>query len=467
MVGYGTAGAAAAAEAVAGGASVLALERTGSWQSAAGSLSGGLIYMGGGTALQKACGFDDSPDEMFKFLMAAMGPGADEAKTDVYCSESVDHFDWLVACGVPFKPTFWEEPAWEIPGDDGLMYSGGENAHPFDEIARPAPRAHVPRMGNKRYGRKGGGFKLLEALATTAEAGGATIRYDTVVDRLVVESDGRVCGVAAHQYGTEVFVRARGGVVLATGSFVYNESLVRDHAPWMAARPGSAVEAHDGRAMLMAQALGAGIKHMDACEVAFGIDPGLLARGLLVNGQGQRFMNEDTYAGRLAHAVLVHQSNQAYLIVDEIGYDDAPVPERMPFLKRPITWAAATLDELESEMGLPAGVLEATVGVFNRHAAAGTDPLFHKAVRWLRTLEAPFGAIDLRNETLGFTLGGLTTTPRAEVLHVDGVPIPGLFAAGRVTSGIPAWGYASGTSLGDGTFFGRRAGRSAAGASSR
>jgi 3-oxo-5alpha-steroid 4-dehydrogenase len=38
-----------------------------------------------------------------------------------------------------------------------------------------------------------------------------------------------------------------------------------------------------------------------------------------------------------------------------------------------------------------------------------------------------------------------------------------LYAAGRTTSGIAAQGYCSGLSLGDSTFFGRRAGRSAAG----
>jgi 3-oxo-5alpha-steroid 4-dehydrogenase len=48
------------------------------------------------------------------------------------------------------------------------------------------------------------------------------------------------------------------------------------------------------------------------------------------------------------------------------------------------------------------------------------------------------------------------------VLHVSGAPIPGLFAAGRTASGLSAWGYASGVSLGDGSFYGRRAGRSAA-----
>lgn len=60
-----------------------------------------------------------------------------------------------------------------------------------------------------------------------------------------------------------------------------------------------------------------------------------------------------------------------------------------------------------------------------------------------------------------FTLGGLRTSLSGEVLDVDGQPIPGLFAAGRSTSGLQASGYISGTSLGDGTFFGRRAGLAA------
>jgi 3-oxo-5alpha-steroid 4-dehydrogenase len=61
-----------------------------------------------------------------------------------------------------------------------------------------------------------------------------------------------------------------------------------------------------------------------------------------------------------------------------------------------------------------------------------------------------------------FTLGGLSTSVDGEVRTVDGRPIAGLYAAGRTTSGIAAGGYVSGISLGDGTFFGRRAGRAAA-----
>ena len=77
----------------------------------------------------------------------------------------------------------------------------------------------------------------------------------------------------------------------------------------------------------------------------------------------------------------------------------------------------------------------------------------------------PFGALDCTTERslyAAFTLGGLHTTPLGEVLTPAGEVIPGLYATGRATSGIAAPGYSSGLSLGDGSFFGRRAGQAAA-----
>jgi 3-oxo-5alpha-steroid 4-dehydrogenase len=112
-------------------------------------------------------------------------------------------------------------------------------------------------------------------------------------------------------------------------------------------------------------------------------------------------------------------------------------------------------------MGLTTASLQATVAAYNEGAARGEDPLLHKKPEWIKPIGSPVGAIDLRESTGGFTLGGLATTLDAEVLHVSGEPIPGLFAAGRSTAGLAAWGYASGISLGDGSFYGRRAGRSA------
>ncbi|WP_094286501.1 FAD-dependent oxidoreductase [Mycobacterium lehmannii] len=463
IAGFGIAGAAAAVEAARAGADALVLERTGSWGGAA-SMAGGFIYLGGGTPIQKACGFDDSVANMAAYLNVAMGPGADEKRIADYCDGSLEHFDWLVGCGVQFKPEFFGEPGWEPMGDQGLMYSGGENSYPFNTIATPAPRGHVPQMSNKKQGEASAGYMLMKPLVETATAAGARAIYDVRVQRLVVESDGRVVGVYARRYGEEIAVRARRGVVLAMGSFAYNEAMVAQYAPRIAGRPAAAIEQHDGQAIRMAQALGADLAHMDATEVAIFIDPQQLVRSILVNGRGQRYVAEDTYPGRVGQLTLYHQDNTAFLIIDEKSQEEAMASLSPQLMLRPPTWVCETVAELESEMGLPTGSLQATVSAYNAGAAAGEDPLLHKKPQWLRPIGTPVGAIDLRESTGGFTLGGLLTSLDAEVLHVSGEPIPGLFAAGRCTAGLAAWGYASGISLGDGSFYGRRAGRSAAAA---
>ena len=93
--------------------------------------------------------------------------------------------------------------------------------------------------------------------------------------------------------------------------------------------------------------------------------------------------------------------------------------------------------------------------------------MFHKSARYVAPLRtAPFGAFDCTAEGslyAAFTLGGLHTDASSRVLDADGEAIPNLYAAGRATSGLSVGGYSSGLSLGDGTFFGRRAGHCAAG----
>ncbi|WP_159849261.1 FAD-dependent oxidoreductase [Nocardia sp. CY41] len=462
VAGYGIAGVCAAIEAARAGADVLVLERTGGWGGAA-ALAGGFIYLGGGTPLQQALGFEDTPENMETFLLAALGPGVDKAKIADYCRGSVEHFTWLVSCGVPFREAFWGEPGWEPPHDEGLMYSGGENAAPFNAIAKPAPRGHVPQMADKRTGEKGGGYMLMKPLADTAQALGVRAEYDMRIAQLIVDDDDRVVGVLARRYGKPVAIRAERGVVLATGSFAYHKEMIEGYAPRLIGRPAAAIEEHDGIGIRLAQALGAELAHMDATEVAFFGDPQLLARGILVNGRGQRYVTEDTYPGRIGQATLIQQDNQAYLVIDEASYEEALTTETStPFFRQPPTWAAETIAELEAEMGLPGQALQATVECYNLHAANGEDPLLGKKPEWVRPLRGPVAAFDMRGFTAGFTLGGLRTDLDSRVLHVSGEPIPGLFAAGRCTSGLCAGGYVSGASLGDGSFYGRRAGIAAA-----
>ena len=184
-------------------------------------------------------------------------------------------------------------------------------------------------------------------------------------------------------------------------------------------------------------------------------------KGVLVNAQGQRFINEDAYIGRTSDAMVYRCEGRAYLIVDDAIYGRTQAMHRIAAVEE-------TFPALERALGMPGGELVHTIESYNRAAERGEDPLFHKAPAHLRPLSVPpFAALDCStaNSFYGvFTLGGLAIRASAQVLTNEGHVIPGLFAAGRTTAGLclEGRGYASGLSIGDATFFGRIAGRNAA-----
>ena len=454
VVGLGAAGAAAALEASACGAETLVVERA-SGGGGTSALSGGVIYLGGGTPIQKACGFEDSPDEMFKYLLACVGDAPDEEKIRLYCDGSGAHFHWLVEHGVPFKPSFYYGTSGEPPSDDGLVWSGNERVHPFNQIAQPAPRGHVPR------GENAVGHLLMQSLVGAVEASRAEIRTDTRCTNLVADANGEVVGATIRTFGEESVLRVRRGVVLTTGGFINDREMIARHCPRIAAcklRVGS--EGDDGSGVRLGVSVGANTIHMDAASISLpATEPWGLKRGVLVNARGQRFVNEDAYYGRLGEQALFHQDGRAWLVVDDACFEQPTYP-------RELVAVGETPGELAAELGLPPGSLEATLALYNRHAAEGRDPVFDKLPEYVQSLVTPpFGAFDCTTGNslyAAFTLGGLETDADGHVLAVGGGAIPGLYGAGRATSGVSVGGYSSGLSLGDGTFFGRRAGGAAA-----
>ena len=128
-----------------------------------------------------------------------------------------------------------------------------------------------------------------------------------------------------------------------------------------------------------------------------------------------------------------------------------------------------TVEEMEAALGIPEGNLVEALDRYNKHAADGADPDFHKQPEYVAPqTKSPWAAFDLslgRAMYSGFTMGGLAVTVDGQVLTGSGGVIPGLYAAGACASNIAqdGKGYSSGTQLGEGSFFGRRAGKHAAG----
>jgi succinate dehydrogenase/fumarate reductase flavoprotein subunit len=465
VVGLGAAGVCAAIEAAEAGARTLVLER--GWRGGGTSAeSTGQIYLGGGTPLQKACGFDDTPDDMFRYLVASCGPGADEGKIRLFADRSVEHYGWLVGHGVTFEEGFvpYEQSTMPEP-DASLTYTGSERAKPYCDLARPAPRGHTVVQDGQPSGEK-----LMQTLIAAAKAAGVEIQPDTDARTLVVAEDRRVVGVVARVGGRDELVRAHRGVVLTTGGFVRNEAMIRRHAPELlrCGRPIGAETSDDGSGIRMgAGAGGEPIRMGSACiVVGFAYGNRKNIRGILVDAKGHRYTNEDVYQSNHGELALLRHDGEVYLIVDDSIYVPNPSDPELDGTTYPLLAVAETIEELEAELGIPNGNLVHTVAAYNEHAARGEDPEFHKEACWLQPLETPpFAAIDLRvgsGPYSVFTLGGLWTDTAQRVLDADGVPVGGLYAAGRTASGIPAQGYNSGLSLGDCTFSGRIAGASAA-----
>jgi succinate dehydrogenase/fumarate reductase flavoprotein subunit len=223
------------------------------------------------------------------------------------------------------------------------------------------------------------------------------------------------------------------------------------------------VPSDDGLGIRLGQSAGADTAHMDgAFMTASFYPPADLLHGVIVNKAGRRFVAEDSYHGRTAGAVVAQPDSTAYLIVDSYHM----VWPELPMVKFVDGWDS--IAAMESALTMPSGALQRTLADYNTAAAESRDPEFGKHPDWLTPLtEGPWGAFDLtpaKATYVGFTLGGLRTSVDGAVLRADGSVIAGLYAAGACASNLAqdSSGYSSGTCLGEGSYFGRRAGAHAA-----
>jgi len=461
VIGAGMAGVSAALEARAAGASVLVLERGGRLTCTS-AMAGGHFYLGGGTAVQHATGWEDSPEEMAKYLRL-MSPACDPEKIRLYAEGSVELFDWLEALGFEFERSFYPRKAVIQPNTEGLMFTGNEKCLDVKEVAKPAPRGHkVPKPGDTG----GGGVVVGLALDKLADQG-VEVRYETGATALVLDGD-RVVGATWKSFDETGAIRAR-SVVIAAGGFVSNRAMVEEYAPDLLAIEENGMALgntyDDGLGIRMGQSVGGVAENLDRVFMTGPFyPPEEMLRGIAVNKDGQRFVNEDSYHSRTSAFVLEQPDRTAYLILDSATMLEPA------YGFQPLVDGWDTIEEMEEGLGMPAGALVKTMTAYNEAAVNGEDPEFHKAPDYVVPLDqGPWGAYDLSAGKCfyaGFSCGGLQVDVDGRVLRADGSPVEGVYAAGACASNIAVdgKGYSSGTQLGEASFFGRRAGRHAAGA---
>ena len=261
--------------------------------------------------------------------------------------------------------------------------------------------------------------RLLAAVDSTP----ARVVTDTVAERLVVDGD-RVVGVEATVDGAPTLVRARRGVVLTAGGFVFNQEMVAEHCPEALRCNVPIGTSHDdGRGIRMAQGVGArdrghgprGGRHPADPAAEPGARHPRQRRGPALHERGhlQRAARPGVPAAPGRAGVLRarrrRRSASTWWGTSRSGSRRRPPSSRRRSACRPAPSPTPST---------------ATTAI----AAAGHDTEHHKATEWLRPLEPPYGVVDLRVEKsyyAPFTLGGLATTSTARCSTARASPSPG------------------------------------------
>lgn len=510
VVGFGAAGACAAIEAREAGADVLVLDRFGGGGATA--MSGGVVYAGGGTNVQRAAGVADSVDAMVAYLREEVGDAVSEETLRRFCAGSAGQIAWLAERGVPFEASLCPYKT-SYPTNRHYLYNSGSELS-LRDVAPPAARGHRTRG-------RGTSGKLFHArLAAAARKRGVRVSTQTRVTNLLTDAGGRVTGVEAttltdapawarlahrifHRYsvkpglyvpalgralhrpvawierrfGRPVTIAASRGVVLAAGGFVFNRPMLREHAPLHRGGLPLGTPGDDGSGIRLGVGAGAATDRLDRLTIwRFITPPTALLQGILVDAAGRRLCDESRYGAVLGDAVLRAEKARAWLLVDAAILAEARKQIRTQTLwfQRVQAWsllsvdrvAAPTLAGVAAKAKVDADALAVTVKDYNAAAAAGAPDPAGKAPELVRALEQPpYSLIDcsirhrMAQPAPMLTLGGLVVDEgTGAVRRGDGTAIPGLYAAGRTAVGVCSNSYVSGLSLADCVFSGRRAG---------
>ena len=466
VLGLGAAGCAAAIEAHDAGASVVVLEKMPAGRE------------GGNTRVSGGVWFDNSdPEGIATYLRALCGEfPVPEEIIQVWAHETARNSAWVESLGARVAPHGDYRPEFpELPGSEsygGYMGVDGE-------------------LGNGR---------LFAALSAAVRERGIEVLLDTPGRELLRDASGAISGVealsGASEGGTPLRVRARRGVVLATGGFENNPEMVRDYLQ-LPDSPVWGSPAGTGDGIRMAQQVGADLWHMDNMATAFGFRaPGfesgfyvsfLFARGFIFSGMdGRRLMNEFPQNGH-GHARLhgryeLYPAEPMHVIFDErtrLAGPISPPPSLLPvgwnMLVEGYEWSednsaeiergwikrADSPAELAALLDVDGEVLEGAVQRYNEACAAGVDEQFGRHPRTLTPIDQPPYYAFTSGPLLGWTNGGPRRNERTQVLDPFGRVIAGLYAAGTVSSTY-SWCKDGGFHIADALAFGRVAGRTAA-----
>ncbi|WP_312182107.1 FAD-dependent oxidoreductase [Arthrobacter sp.] len=536
VVGSGGAALTAAITAADAGLDVLIVESTDLWGGTT-SISGGGLWMPN-NPLMRADGVSDSEDKALKYMEEVIddvGPASSRERKQVFLRTVPELVNFLGGLGVQWVRSK-DYPDY-YPDRPGGMIGRSLEVRPFDtrllgpwfkkgrakasglpvplmtddvwEISRawstPSGFARGARfvfrtLGGLLRGKRlfGTGGALTSSLMYIVRNQQTPVWLSSPLTDLVQDDDGTVLGGVVTRDGKTVRINARSGVILGAGGFARNAAW-RQKYHGLDREYSSAPDGDQGSVIELVRRRGGALALMDDAwwgpstvgpdgRVTFTLAERSMPFSLVVDGKGQRYLNESESYVDFGHHMLERQSVAPSVpswLVSEARHtqrylNSSLLTGRKKWRQAGLLLRADSLTGLAEQMGLPPGALEATVERFNGFARSGVDEDFNRGGTAydnyysdprvkpnpnLGPLEkGPFYAIRIYPGDLG-TKGGLLTDAQARVLREDGLPIQGLYAAGNTTASVMGRTYpGAGSTIAPAMVFGYVAARHAAAA---
>lgn len=526
ILGLGGAGASAAIEAFDNGASVLVLEKQAEARHFSNSrMSGGVFHN------PHPDGDRNARVEYVKAMMSGENcPWKMEGEQPHVSQEMAE----MYADNIMEVANFLKAQAPDL--DDEGMAPTGEASFPSFPYFAEAKYGATVRLRYKNFADADSEKKPYEREPLTKSSGEAyhwalveqgikekrpeiRILYETPADHLLVDKEGGIIGVCALQNGKSINVKAKKGIVIATGGFEYNLKMRRAFLEGPGVKGwsfyGSPFNTGDG--IRMGILVGAGLAKVAKCasriEPAFPYGKKYEEEGLkqgancaitasknscIVDNFGNRYADESIitdgtrpYRYQFYHEAVKYDllsmsfsRDPSWIIFDEtrnsaqtavgsgssVAYDFLTWGKDNSFaIEQGWILKADTLEELaakikedeENRNMMDASTLVKTIARYNELCAKGVDEDYNRLPKTMGAVEtAPFYAMKLYPGGPN-TKGGLDADANRSVLDWEGKPIPRLYTAGEISS-VFKFTYQAGGNLTEGIVCGRVAGKNVA-----
>ena len=443
VIGAGAAGLMSAVQAHDAGGEVLLIEKSKSVNSSATRLSGGL-FSAACTKSQEKEGVKDSSEDYAKDIMIYGDYMNYPDLVKVWSEKSGEVFEWM--CD-----------------------------HGFTEYRLESYPGHRNKRGNRTSSYTGREF--VDVLYKVLQEKKINLEFGTGVSRFFYDKESaRVVGIEATAGNDKFTVKAKKGVILASGGFSNNTKFIDSWVPSVAGCMVTGGASNDGSAMMMAvRDLGAPLTHMQyvaaypwgipiggrngiSCRYYYFTDAG----GILVNKKGARFLSEQTGVTKITNELPKQEEKCHFLLVDKAMWDEtlkkydigalftmpAWTQERVDeeFGKGKVMFTAKTLEDVAKLAGIPPEELANTVTKYNKAVVDKDDAEFGRTNLPREFKEGPFYMVKM-TFWVPIVLGGIRINSDMQVMDAEGKGIKGFYGAGEVVGGVHGTSYNGGNAI--------------------